>query len=99
MRKAIRYMAFVLVGGNCAAICARHCMLPQKANIYSRWDRVGDYPGMVCVSQESQDTRTRGMLQGELCSSWDCLGNFKLVVAMGLLWNALRSPEIIPGYP
>ena len=41
-----------------------------------------DYPGIVCVSQESQDTRTRGMLQGELhvrtCTfipglSWDCL--------------------------
>ena len=47
-----------------------------------------DYPGIVCVSQESQDTQTRGMLQGELHV---CTCTF----IPGLSWDGL----CIPGLP
>ena len=51
-------------------------MLRGELHVYVQSSR--DHPGMVCVSQESQDTRPRGMLQGELHvhvqSSWDYPG-------------------------
>ena len=65
-----------------------------------------DYPGMVCVSQESQDTQTRGMLQGELhvytCTfipglSWDglCIPGYS---DKGMVWLCLIGQvKFIPG--
>ena len=62
-----------------------------------------DYPGIVCVSQESQDTRTRGMLQGELHvhvhSSRDYPGMVCIPGIPGYLnkGHAARRALFIPG--
>ena len=48
----------------CTCTCSSPCSMPLVQ--VSCLNSSRDYPGMVCVSQESQDTRTRGMLQGEV---------------------------------
>ena len=58
-------------------------MLQGELHVHVHSSR--DYPGIVCVSQESQDTRTNIMLQGELHVH---------TFISGLSWDSLCIPGI-----